>query len=164
MDLTPRNAMPAGTDASAAARKTKRRVLPVLVLATVIVFGGIVVTKFLSSAIDYYCNVNEIGVRSGCEADRRIRVQGAVDQDSLKQVSGLTTFSMSFKEKTIAVRYDGDPGGVFQECIPVVAHGRMVDGVFLSDRIEVKHSNTYATKNKDRIDEAEAGACSLPQE
>ena len=35
------------------------------VLVAVIVFGGVVVTKFLSSAIDYYCNVDEIGVKDG---------------------------------------------------------------------------------------------------
>ena len=31
------------------------------------------VTKFLSSAIDYYCNVDDLGVKDGCEADRRLR-------------------------------------------------------------------------------------------
>jgi cytochrome c-type biogenesis protein CcmE len=75
----------------------------------------------------------------------------------------MTIFSMSFNKETLDVRYDGDPGGVFQECIPVVAHGRMVNGVFLSDRIEVKHSNAYSTENKDRIDKSEAAACSLPK-
>ena len=135
-----------------------------LLLALIIVFGGVVVTKFLSSAIDYYCNVDEVGVRSGCEADRRLRVQGTVSENSLQKVAGMSTFVMNFNGKSIDVRYDGDPGGVFQECIPVVAHGRMVNGVFLSDRIEVKHSNTYATENKDRIDKAESAACSLPTE
>lgn len=135
-----------------------------LLLALIVVFGGIVVTKFLSSAIDYYCNVDEIGVRSGCEAERRLRVQGTVSEDSVKKVAGMSTFVMNFNGKSLDVRYDGDPGGVFQECIPVVAHGRMVNGVFLSDRIEVKHSNTYATENKERIDEAESAACSLPAE
>jgi cytochrome c-type biogenesis protein CcmE len=91
-------------------------------------------------------------------------VQGAVDEGSLKKASGMTVFSMSFNEDTLEVQYDGDPGGVFQECIPVVAHGRMVNGVFLSDRIEVKHSNAYSTENKERIDKAEAAACSLPMQ
>jgi len=129
-----------------------------IVLVAVIVFGGIVVTKFLSSAIDYYCNVNEVGKRSGCEADRRLRVQGTVDEGSIKQAAGTTTFAMTFEGKSLDVRYDGDPGGVFQECIPVVAHGRLVNGVFLSDRIEVKHSNNYVAKNKDRMNQAEAAA------
>jgi hypothetical protein len=39
----------------------------------------------------------------------------------------------------------------------------MVDGVFESDRIEVKHSNQYVEKNAKRIDESNKGAaaCSV---
>ena len=156
MDLTPRDAPVGG---GTAARK-KRRWKPILLLVVVLGAGGVIVTRFLTSAIDYYCNVDEVGERSGCEGDRRLRVQGAVDEGSLRQAAGVTTFSLSFNDKTIDVRYDGDPGGVFQECIPVVAHGRLVNGLLLSDRIEVKHSNTYVAENEARIDEAEAAACS----
>jgi cytochrome c-type biogenesis protein CcmE len=61
----------------------------------------------------------------------------------------------------LPVTYLGDPGGIFQECIPVVAHGRLTNGVFDSDRIEVKHSNEYQSKNEVRLDEADeqAAAC-----
>ena len=92
-----------------------------------------------------------------------MRVQGVVEQNSVKQAEGGTTFILDFNKKTLKVAYSGDPGGVFQECIPVIAHGRMVDGVFESDRIEVKHSNQYVEKNATRIDQAneEAAACSV---
>jgi len=154
MDLTPRDRPESAT------AKKKRRWKPVLLLVVVLGFGGVIVTRFLTSAIDYYCNVDEVGVRSGCEGDRRLRVQGAVEEGSLKQAAGVTTFALTFNEKRIDVRYDGDPGGVFQECIPVVAHGRLVNDLLLSDRIEVKHSNTYVAENATRIDEAEDAACS----
>ena len=122
-------------------------------------------TKFLTSAIDYYCNVDEVGVRSGCDGTRRIRIQGIVVKDSLTRSDGATTFGMEWNEKSVKVAYQGDPGGVFQECIPVVAHGRMVNGTFESDRIEVKHSNQYVEKNKSRFDAAnkEAAACSVSE-
>ncbi len=161
MDLSPRQ--PTVGPAESSRQKSSRRLwISMGILAAAIVAGGVVVTQFLSSAIDYYCNVDEVGVRDGCESDRRLRVQGTVEQGSFKQAAGTTTFEMSFNAVSLDVRYDGDPGGVFQECIPVVAHGRMVSGVFLSDRIEVKHSNTYVAKNKNRLDEAEeaADACS----
>lgn len=158
MDLTPRDSGGGDGGDARVARRGKRRWVSMAILVGTIVFGGVVVTKFLSSAIDYYCNVDEVGSRSGCEADRRLRVQGTVEEGSIKQAAGTTTFRISFNEKTLDVRYDGDPGGVFQECIPVVAHGRLVNGVFLSDRIEVKHSNTYVAKNKDRMSKAEAAA------
>ena len=163
MDLTPRaqadgSQGPSGT--------TKRRWAPILIVVLALVFGGVVVTKFLTSAIDYYCNVDEVGVRSGCNGERRIRIQGIVKKDSLSKADGTTTFVMEWNKKDVKVSYLGDPGGIFQECIPVVAHGRMDGDVFDSDRIEVKHSNQYVEKNKARFDAAnkEAAACSVSQD
>ena len=163
MDLTPRaqadgSQGPSGT--------TKRRWAPILIVVLALVFGGVVVTKFLTSAIDYYCNVDEVGVRSGCNGERRIRIQGIVKKDSLSKADGTTTFVMEWNKKDVKVSYLGDPGGIFQECIPVVAHGRMNGEIFDSDRIEVKHSNQYVEKNKARFDAAnkEAAACSVSQD
>jgi cytochrome c-type biogenesis protein CcmE len=90
--------------------------------------------------------------REGCDDGRRLRVQGLVEQDSLASEGVDTVFVMSFGGERLRVRYAGDPGGIFQECIPVVAHGRVVDGVLQSDRIEVKHSNVYEAENTDRLD------------
>ena len=161
MDLTPRTS---GTEN--APKKGRRKWAPVAVVVLALLAGGVVVTKFLTSAIDYYCNVDEVGVRDGCDSDRRIRIQGIVTKDSLAKSDGSTTFEMEWNEKSVKVSYLGDPGGVFQECIPVVAHGRMSGGTFESDRIEVKHSNQYVEKNKTRFDAAnkEAAACSVPQD
>ena len=54
----------------ASAAKSRRRWLSIVVLCIVLVAGGVIVTQFLRSAVDYYCNVDEIGQRSGCDADR----------------------------------------------------------------------------------------------
>lgn len=155
MDLSPREA------AEATVRRRRRRWAPVAIVVLAVVAGGFVVTQFLTNAIDYYCNVDEIGKREGCEEDRRLRVQGVVVENSLRKENGSTTFELSFNEQIVPVTYLGDPGGIFQECIPVVAHGRMTNGVFDSNRIEVKHSNEYQSKNDVRLDEADqqAAAC-----
>lgn len=158
MDLTPREQL----EGSNAPRR-QRRWLPMVFIGLVLVAGGVIVTQFLTSAIDYYCNVDEVGTRDGCEGDRRIRVQGIVLENSVKKIDGATTFTLVFNEKEIDIAYEGDPGGIFQECIPVVAHGRIVEGSFESDRIEVKHSNEYVEVNEARLDKAnkEAAACSV---
>ena len=52
-------------------------------LVVVLVAGGVVVTKFLTSAIDFYCNVDEIGSKDGCEAGRRLRIQGTVEEGTV---------------------------------------------------------------------------------
>ena len=72
---------------------------------------------------------------------------GSVETDG-----GITTFTIVFGDAAIPVRYDGEPGGIFAECEPVVVHGRLVDGVFEGDQIEVKHSNEYEAENPERVD------------
>ncbi|MEY4024849.1 MAG: cytochrome c-type biosis protein CcmE [Actinomycetota bacterium] len=157
MDLTPRTS---SDNAPLAPRKRNRKWKYVAMLVIVASAGGFIVSQFLTSAIDFYCNVDEIGHRTGCEANRRLRVQGVVEKDSLKSGAGRTTFVMVFNHQSIDVMYDGDPGGIFQECIPVVAHGRLVGDIFEANRIEVKHSNQYTAANPDRIAQSKAEPCS----
>ena len=137
----------------------RRRWLPMLLIGAVLVAGGVIVTQFLRSAIDYYCNVDEIGVRSGCDPDRRIRLQGTVDEGSVEKVANTTEFTISFNGATIPVAYVGEPGGIFKECIPVVVHGVIEDGVLQGDRVEVKHSDEYVAVNDERVADAEAAGC-----
>lgn len=155
MDLSPREVVP-----TAPARRRGKRWPALLVLVLVLAGGGIVLTQFLTSSIDYYCNVDEVGSKDGCEAGRRLRVQGNVVEGSVDKLGATTTFMVSFNGVDLPVRYDGEPGGVFQECVPVVVHGRLTDGVFQGDRVEVKHSNEYTAQNQGRLDQAET-ACSL---
>jgi cytochrome c-type biogenesis protein CcmE len=152
MDLTPRP--------TPETPKPRRRLLPAIIAGVAVVAGIVIVGFFLTSSIDYYCNVDEIGMREGCDDTRRVRVQGSVDEGSLSARGSITSFVMSFNGKTLPVDYEGEPGGIFQECIPVVAHGRIVDGVLVATRIEVKHSNEYEAENSDRIAKAETSACS----
>ena len=129
-------------------------------LGLVLVAGGVIVTQFLRSAVDYYCNADEIGVRSGCDADRRLRVQGTVDAGSLSEVNGDTAFTITFNDVTLPVRYDGQPGGIFKQCMPVIVHGRLEGDTFMGDDIEVKHDSSYEAANPERLAAAEADAAS----
>ena len=133
-------------------------------LALVLVAGGVIVTQFLRSAVDYYCNVDEIGQRDGCEPGRRLRVQGTVDKGTVDTAEGITTFTISFGGATLPVRYEGSRAGIFEECQPVVVHGELVGETFEGDRVEVKHSNEYEAENAERLDEAaaESDTCSPP--
>ena len=155
MDLTPRTTV----DGTAPRVRRQRKWFPIIVLALVVVGGGVIVTQFLRSAVDYYCKVDEVGVRAGCNADRRIRLQGTVDEGSIRQENGVTASSISFNGATVPVRYDGEPGGIFKECIPVVVHGVIEDGQLLGDRVEVKHSDEYVAVNDERVVDAELLGC-----
>ena len=158
-DLSPRTR----PDDVAPAARSRRRWLSIVVLCVVFVAGGVIVTQFLRSAVDYYCNVDEVGRRSGCDADRRLRLQGVVQQGSVVHDGGDTDFVIAFNGVSVPVHYDGEPGGIFKECIPVVVHGQFASatGVFEGDLVEVKHSDEYVAVNDDRLAEAQdlAAAC-----
>ena len=160
LDLSPRDVDPARS------RRGQRKWLPIVVLGLVIASAGVIVTQFLTSAIDYYCNVDEIGTKDGCETGRRLRVQGTVDRGSVVDDGTVTAFSITFNDVSMNVRYEGDPGGIFKECIPVVVHGTLQGDTFSGDRIEVKHSNEYKADNPDRVenelDSPEGTGCSAP--
>jgi cytochrome c-type biogenesis protein CcmE len=157
-DLTPRTRP---DDAPPARRR--RQIMPMIVLGLVLVAGGVIVTQFLRSAVDYYCNVDEIGERSGCDADRRLRIQGVVEQGTVVDDGGDTEFVIAFNGSEVPVHYRGEPGGIFKECIPVVVHGTFDQStnVFNGDRVEVRHSDEYVAVNDQRLDaaDAEADAC-----
>ncbi|MGB0114838.1 MAG: cytochrome c maturation protein CcmE [Ilumatobacteraceae bacterium] len=155
MDLSPRHRV----DPAAPVRARRRNWMPILVLGLVVVAGGFVVTKLLNDAVDYYCNVDEVGVRDGCDADRRIRLQGTVDEGSVEREGNATVFTISFNGATMPVSYEGEPGGIFKECIPVVVHGVIEDDVLLGDRVEVKHSDEYVAVNDERVADAEDAGC-----
>jgi cytochrome c-type biogenesis protein CcmE len=137
-----------------------------VVLALVLVVGGVMVTKFLTNAIDYYCNVDEVGVKDGCDIGRNIRIQGVVQKDSVDKQGSVTNFEIGFNGKVIPVVLGSEPSGLFQQCIPVVVRGQAVQGddglVFEGDEVIVKHDNNYDAENKDRVAQsnAEAAACS----
>ena len=155
LDLAPRT----NVDGTAVASQRKRNWLPILVLALVVVAGGVIVTQFLTSAVDYYCNVDEINVREGCDDDRRIRLQGTVDEGSVVRSDGVTVFTISFNGASLPVRYAGEPGGIFKECIPVVVHGVIEEGALQGDRVEVKHSDEYVSVNDERVVDAQDLGC-----
>jgi cytochrome c-type biogenesis protein CcmE len=151
-DLTPRSVDDSGS-------RRSRRILPLIVLGLVVAAGGVILTQFLTSAVDYYCNADEIGQRAGCDDDRRLRIQGTVADGSVAVERGVTSFTIAFNDVTVPVQYDGEPGGIFKECIPVVVHGQFDRGVFRGDRVEVKHSNEYVAVNSDRLTDAEYEGC-----
>ena len=160
MDLTPRTTTTLDTPVA----KPKKRWGAWLVLAAVLVGGGVVVTKFLTSAIDYYCNADEVGVADKCSGERRMRVQGAVEQGSLKQSpAGVVGFMISFNGVSVPVDYANGAvvPDLFQECIPVVVAGQLQGGMLIGSSVEVKHSNEYVAANPNRVDDTESNACTV---
>lgn len=157
LDLSPRPVVPT------AARGKKKPWFAYGVLALVLVAGGVFVAKFLTNALDYYCNVDEVGVKDGCDVGRNIRIQGVVEKGSVDQTSSVTSFVVTFNGVSMPVVLSSEPTGLFQECIPVVVTGKVVEAadgsrVFEGNELLVKHDANYDKENKDRVAEADAEA------
>jgi cytochrome c-type biogenesis protein CcmE len=162
VDLSPREVVP-----TAQGKPRKRPWAAIAVLVVVLVGGGVLVVKFLTNAVDYYCNVDEVGVKAGCDVGRNIRIQGVVQKNTYeKGDTGGASFVIAFNGVSMPVSVGSEPSGIFQECIPVVVRGRAAgsgsDLVFEGDEVIVKHDNNYDAENKDRLAQsnAEASECS----
>jgi cytochrome c-type biogenesis protein CcmE len=150
VDLSPRTLTEPQVRRSA--RPKRRRWPAAVVLGLVFVAGAVILFEGLSNATVYFCNANEVGQRADCMPGKRFRVQGTVDDGSVQRVGADTMFTVSFGGATIPVRYDGEPGGIFKEGLPVVVEGRMgTDGTFAGDRVLVKHTEEYRAKNPERV-------------
>lgn len=133
--------------------KTRRTAGVGIVLAVLLAAAGFVVFKGLSEATLFFCNADEVGVRNGCRADDgRFRIQGTVDDGSIRRGEGMIDFTVSFNGATVPVHYEGsEPTDLFQEGTAAVVEGRLEGNGFQGDRILVKHDEKYKEKNPDRV-------------
>jgi cytochrome c-type biogenesis protein CcmE len=118
-------------------------------LAGVLLGGGFVVFQFLNNSTTYFCNADELGVKADCTGSRHIRLQGTVTPKSVQKGTPLK-FTVTYGTATIPVTYEGDPGGVFCEGIPVVVEGIYKANMFQGDRILIKHTEQYRAANPER--------------
>ncbi len=167
MELTPRTlddddvvveeGEPSGPPRS---RGRRRRWLPLLVLA-VVVFGLVgLVYKGLSDATLYFRNADEAVAQRDELGDRRFRLQGTVAGEPV--VDGdRVSFDVVYNGVTVAVAHTGTPPELFRPGIPVVLEGHWRDDadVFESDRMIVKHDETYESREDydERLDDADDG-------
>jgi len=132
-------------------------------LAGVVVLAalGFLVFQGLGNATLYFRTADEAVAQKGQLGERRFRIEGDVVDGSVRQVGNDVSFTLTAKNVEVPVRHKGDPPELFRPGIPVVLEGRFQGEVFSSDRILVKHSETYVADNPDRVkpqDPASPGA------
>jgi cytochrome c-type biogenesis protein CcmE len=153
VELTPRTA-PSPSDPTPPRRRSP---WAYGILAVVLVAVGVVAYQGLTSASLYFYNADEAVALRG-EHNKRIRVQGVVQDDVTTTAQGVT-FTISFNGVDVPVVHDGDPPQLFEPGIPVVLEGHWASSgdAFMSDEILVKHDEQYEADNGDRIADAEDG-------
>ena len=122
-------------------------------LAGVVVLAalGFLVFQGLGNATLYFRTADEAVAQRSQLGDRRFRIEGDVVDGSVRQEGNDVSFTLTSKSVEVPVRHRGDPPELFRPGIPVVLEGRFQGDHFTSDRILVKHSETYVAENPDRV-------------
>ena len=146
MDLTPRPAP--------ITKRRRRRAPNAILLSVAAVAVVFLIFKFLTSATMYFCDADQVGVKSECSGAKRFRLRGAVVAGTVKSTAEGVNFDVTLNNRTIHVEHQGNPPDLFREGIQVVVEGKLVSGVsdtFASDQLLVKHSEEYRAKNPGRV-------------
>lgn len=149
LDLTPRAAKP----------PKKRQWWAFAVLAVIIGAVGFVAVKALSDATLFFYNADEaVSMRDELGTDR-FRLQGTVESGTIVDNGDAIAFKVQFNGVEVAVVHRGDPPELFEAGTPVVleGHWNAAGDAFESDRMLVKHDESYEEDNGDRMKEAEEG-------
>jgi cytochrome c-type biogenesis protein CcmE len=151
-----------GTDQPRRARTRssgRRRWLPLAVLAVVVLAIGFFVVRGLSDATMYFRNADEAVAERDELGTKRFRLQGTVVGDPEPAGGDTVRFDVAYEGVSVAVRHAGDPPELFRPGVPVVLEGSWsaTDDVFDSDRILVKHDESYESQDDydDRVRQAE---------
>lgn len=112
---------------------------------------GFLVFQGLGNATLYFRTADEAVAQRAELGDRRFRIEGDVVDGSVQQVGNDVSFILTSKSVEVPVRHKGDPPELFRPGIPVVLEGRFQGESFSSDRIMVRHSETYVAENPDRV-------------
>ncbi len=128
---------------------TRRR----LWLAGIVVLAalGFLVFQGLGNATLYFRTADEAMAQRDQLGDRRFRIEGDVVDGSVRQVGNDVSFTLTKASVEVPVRHKGDPPELFRPGIPVVLEGRFQGDHFSSDRILVRHSETYVAENPERV-------------
>jgi cytochrome c-type biogenesis protein CcmE len=122
-------------------RRLRLRLL--LVAAVVLAAVGVLAVAGLSGSLVYYKTTSELLSDHGL-VGHRVRLGGLVVRGSVHRTADGVRFELTDGVDEVPVVNTGQPRGVFRDGQGAVVEGVLGrDGVFRSDVLLVKHSNSY---------------------
>jgi cytochrome c-type biogenesis protein CcmE len=105
----------------------------------------------LGDATVYFRTADEAVAQPDALGEQTFRLEGVVVGPAVRD-GDVVRFEVTENGATIPVEHRGDPPDLFQPNIPVVLEGHFTEGsdVFSSDRIMVKHSESYREDHPER--------------
>jgi cytochrome c-type biogenesis protein CcmE len=142
LDLTPRTG-----DGPRRRTGPGRRWGALAVLAVLAVVLVVIVVQARGATV-YFKNADEAVAQRDSLGTKRFRLQGTVVGKPVDEGTA-KVFTVAYRGVSVTVRHTGKEPALFKPGLPVVAEGRWNDAgtEFESDRILVKHTETY-TKDK----------------
>lgn len=127
-------------------RKQQRALLLIGGLALLGIAAGLVLYA-LNDSIVFFYTPSEALARHVAEG-QRFRLGGLVEKGSVRHDSNdAVTFTVTDKDRAMAVSYQGQLPDLFREGQGVVAEGRLgAGGIFQADSVLAKHDETYMPK------------------
>jgi cytochrome c-type biogenesis protein CcmE len=122
-------------------------------IALAVIAGALVLLLFegLGNATVYFKTADEAVAQRVKLGSHRFRIEGVVQPD-VHQAGQSVSFAIASNGVTVPVLHQGDPPQLFKPGIPVVLEGHFTTaGTFASDRIMVKHTESYVAKHPDRV-------------
>lgn len=142
LDLTPRSTTAGPSNSS----KLRNR----LIVGTVSLVLGFVLFQALTSATEFFHDV-DVAIEQRDElGDRTFRMHGVVVSEQVRDDAAIT-FEVAYNDASTIVRHIGEePTDLFELGIDVVVKGHWEDQIFVSQQILIKHSESYVAENSDR--------------
>jgi cytochrome c-type biogenesis protein CcmE len=124
-----------------------------LVGAIVIAALAFLIWKGLGNATVYFKTADEAVAQRASLGTRTFRIEGIVVPNSVHDAGSATAFTIENKAVNVNVIHRGNQPALFRPGIPVVLEGHWAKGAnrFESDKIMVKHTSDYRTKNPSRV-------------
>jgi cytochrome c-type biogenesis protein CcmE len=119
--------------------------------AIVVAALGFLVFRGLGNATLYFRTADEAVAQRESLGSRRFRIQGAVVAGTVRQSGQQVQFDITSNGVSVPIVHQGDPPELFKPGIPVVLEGRFEGDRFSSDRMLVKHSETYTAEHPERV-------------
>jgi cytochrome c-type biogenesis protein CcmE len=124
---------------------TRRRLFAVLAITIAATALGFIGLSDIGDDLVYYWSPSELLASPNAQG-ATVRLGGMVQPGTVEwdRDAHTASFIVTDGEASVPVRVKGNPPAMFREGIGVVVEGQLGgDGLFLTERVMVKHSNEY---------------------
>ena len=124
----------------------KKRIYSILFVLLFSVSGISLILYSLNSNLDYFFTPTELK-QENIPTDKRIKVGGMVQKDSVERNLSKISFVITDYENSIKVTYDGIVPDLFKEESGVVVLGYQKNQMIYAEEVLAKHDENYMPPN-----------------